>query len=313
MCWPLSSVRSSMRTPRARPPSTRPASKRLVAWPASVSSTAAAIPAQPPPMTATRTGSALDPGRGRQPQLAHGRQRNALVQYLEVLVLDFGQQGAVDRRHDQAGALVLTIDRRQLGEGLLVITLGPLVLELHQGREIIRILAIQDIRRRDVELLQLLHRDVDAATPGILANVADDVGQLESHAQIVRVFLRLPILVAEDFGSEQADDAGHAVAIQRQALEVEIARLLEIHLHTVDDFQQLLLGQVDARSDPLQRLANWMLRIAFGNALHLLAPPRQFGRGDRQIVAFIDNIIHLAAESVERHDGLPALGGHEEK
>src|SRR5574343_74547 len=112
MCWPLSSVLPSMLTLRARPPSTRPASKRLVAWPASVSSTAAAIPAQPPPMTATRTGSALDPGLGRQPQLAHGRQRNALVQYLEILVLDFGEHGAIDRRHDQPWALALAIDGR---------------------------------------------------------------------------------------------------------------------------------------------------------------------------------------------------------
>src|SRR5574343_1825789 len=242
MCWPLSSVRSSMRTPRARPPSTRPASKRLVAWPASVSSTAAAIPAQPPPMTATRTGSALDPGLGRQPELAHGRQRNTLVQYLELVAPNLIEQCPVNRCHDQARALALSVDRRQLGKGLLVILLRPLVLEFHQGSEIVRITGVQNIGSRDVELLEFVHRNVDAATPGIFADIADDVGQLESHAKIVGVLLCLSILIAKDLGSQQSDNAGDAVAIERQALEIQISGLREIHLHTVDDLQQLLLG-----------------------------------------------------------------------
>src|SRR5574343_126743 len=132
MCWPLSSRRPAMLTLRALPPSTRPASNSVTAWPPVVSSTAAASPAQPPPMTATRMCSALDPGLGGQPQLTHGRQRNTLVQNLEILVLDLGKQGAVNRRQDQARPLVLAIEGRQLGKGLLVVFLGPLVLELHQ-------------------------------------------------------------------------------------------------------------------------------------------------------------------------------------
>ncbi|MPN26598.1 hypothetical protein SDC9_174023 [bioreactor metagenome] len=129
----------------------------------------------------------------------------------------------------------------------------------------------------------------------------------------MRVFLRLPVLVAEDLGGEQADDAGNTVAIQRQPLEVEIARLLEVHLHAVDDFQQLLLGQVDARSDILQRLSDGVLRIAFADAFDFLAPPGELGRGQRDVVAFVDHVVDLAAEGVERHDGLTALRGQEQE
>src|SRR5574343_1735747 len=137
MCWPLSSTRPSRLTLRARPPSTRPASNRVVSIPLAVSSTAAAMPAQPPPMTAIFKVSTLDPGFRGQPQLACRRQRNALVQDLEVVAFDLVEQGAIDRRHDQAGALVLAVDGRQLGKGLLVIFFGPLILELHQRREVV--------------------------------------------------------------------------------------------------------------------------------------------------------------------------------
>jgi hypothetical protein len=89
-----------------------------------------------------------------------------------------------------------------------------------------RILGVQDVGGRHVELLEFIHRDVDAAAPGVFADVADDVGELEGHAQVVRVFLRLAVLVAEDLGGEQADDAGDPVAVERQALEIEVARLL---------------------------------------------------------------------------------------
>src|SRR5574343_1269468 len=240
MCWPLSSVWSSRSTLRARPPSTRPASNSVVAMPPAVSSTAAAMPAQPPPMTAIFKVSALEPGFCRKPKLARRRQRNALVQDLKILAPDLIEERAVNRCNDQPGALVLAVNSRQLGKGLLVVFFGPLILELHQRRKVVRILSVQDVGGRDIELLQLVHRDIDAATPGILADVADDVGELEGHAQIVGVFLRLAVLVAKDFGSKQADHTGDTVAIERQPLEIEIARLLEVHLHAVDDFQQLL-------------------------------------------------------------------------
>src|SRR5574343_1055106 len=179
MCWPLSSVRPSRLMLRARPPRTRPASNSVVRAPPAASSTAAAMPAQPPPMTAIFKGSALDPGFCRQPELSRRRQRNALMQHPEVLATDLVEHGAVDGSHDQPRPLALAVNRREVGKRLLVILFRALVLELHEGGEVVRVTAIEDIGGRHVELFELIHRDVDATTPGVLADVADDVGELE--------------------------------------------------------------------------------------------------------------------------------------
>src|SRR5690349_973927 len=100
MCWPLSSRASLACTARARPPSMRAASNRVTRAPLAASSTPAAQPAQPPPTTATFKGClATDIGFPRQPQLAQRREGDALVQDLEVVVLDLVEHGAVDSRH----------------------------------------------------------------------------------------------------------------------------------------------------------------------------------------------------------------------
>src|SRR5262250_3373054 len=137
MCWPLS--RSAVLPPgsatesdRARPPSVRAASSSVTVCPCRVAATAAARPAQPAPTTAIFNGqpppglSAARPApplsasgggerlraavrRSRhppkrlhlpcEPQLAHRREADALVQHPEVLVLDLAQQRAVDAGH----------------------------------------------------------------------------------------------------------------------------------------------------------------------------------------------------------------------
>jgi hypothetical protein len=51
----------------------------------------------------------LDPGAPGQPELAQRRQRGAPVEYLEAIGANFFQQGAIDRRHDQAGTLRLAV------------------------------------------------------------------------------------------------------------------------------------------------------------------------------------------------------------
>src|SRR5512145_2698982 len=114
MCWPLSRVMSRPSgsvpgTARARPPKVRAASNTVTWWPSRVACTAAAMPAQPAPMTASFMKPAPTsvshlpqclhaPG---QPELAQGREADALVQHLEVVAFDFAQQGAVDAGHHQ--------------------------------------------------------------------------------------------------------------------------------------------------------------------------------------------------------------------
>jgi hypothetical protein len=81
-------------------------------------------------------------------------------------------------------------------------------------------------------------REVHAVAPRILAHVADDVGELEGDGRALRVLERARVAIAEDRRGELAHDAGHAVAIELQRVEVGIAMVGEVHLHAVDDLVQ---------------------------------------------------------------------------
>src|SRR5882672_7899899 len=107
MCCPLSRSSDSLNgTLRARPPPCAAISNSETSWPASVAWTAAAKPAHPAPITATRRPVGLTSlpaplGARGDPQLAQRGQRSALVQHLKAVLLDFAQQRAVDVGHHQ--------------------------------------------------------------------------------------------------------------------------------------------------------------------------------------------------------------------
>jgi hypothetical protein len=75
----------------------------------------------------------------------------------------------------------------------------------------------------------------------VLADVADDVGQLESQAQLARVLGGLGSGLAEDARRHLADHAGHQVAVPLERLEVQVARLVQVHPAAFDDGLQLPL------------------------------------------------------------------------
>lgn len=75
----------------------------------------------------------------------------------------------------------------------------------------------------------------------------------------------------------------------------------------------MLLRQADALVEARQRLADGVLRLAFGDAFDFLAPPGKLGRGDGNVVAFVNHVIDFAAKGIERHDGATALQRQEEK
>ena len=171
--------------------------------------------------------------------------------------------------------------------------------------------SVQDVGNRDFEALEFVHRQIDAPAPCIFADVADDVGQLEGHAEVVRVLQCLAVLETEDLCGEQANDAGDAVAIERQCLEVEVARLLQIHLHAVDDLQELLLWDGKLCNDGQQRLRYRMLRLAGIELGDFLPPPGELGARNLQVLALIDDVVDLPAKGVERGDRPPPVRGQE--
>src|SRR5437773_5407515 len=194
MCWPLSSVRSPRSMRRARPPSRRAVSNTQTTRPAPERVTAAAMPAQPPPMTATGTLIARArwpsiPPRGfpRGPGLEKRRQRDPAVEDAVLVALDFGEQRLVDCPGDQARPLCAPFGRGQDGERARVEGAGAFDLVRHQRRESCRDAAPEQIVHFDAKARELILRQVDAAAACVFPDVADDVGELESNAEIARV------------------------------------------------------------------------------------------------------------------------------
>src|SRR5215470_19250727 len=105
--------------------------------------------------------------------------------------------------------------------------------------------ALEKIASRHAKSGHLVLRQVNAAAAGVLADVADDVGELEGDAQIARVVSRSRAGVAEDFRRQQPDDAGDVVAIVLERRKVEITVLLKIHAHSVDDGLEVRLRKVE--------------------------------------------------------------------
>ena len=98
---------------------------------------------------------------------------------------------------------------RQQGQGLVVGAVGAFGLEAHQRHKAVRVFAVQNLVRLHVKLLQLVDGDVDASAHRILAHIADDVGELEGQAQLVRVLRGGVLGLAKDMRRHLAHHAGH--------------------------------------------------------------------------------------------------------
>ena len=80
---------------------------------------------------------------------------------------------------------------------------------------------------------------------------------------------------------------------------------MQIHGHTVDDFQQVFFGQANMRHRFAQRLCDGMPRRAGIEAFDFTAPGIELCGGRVHIAAFINDVIYFAAESIECSDRLP--------
>ena len=69
------------------------------------------------------------------------------------------------------------------GQRFLEESLGALDLEAHQGDEAIVMHAMEDIVGREVEAAQILERQINAAARSVLADVAQDVRELQRDAE----------------------------------------------------------------------------------------------------------------------------------
>src|SRR5579864_7412469 len=78
--------------------------------------------------------------------------------------------------------------------------------------------AVQKLRLCDAEELQLVEGKVDAATPRVLAHVAEDVDQLQRDSQLVGTLQGTRVLETEDAHAHAADDRRHQAAVLAQLI-----------------------------------------------------------------------------------------------
>ena len=183
-CWPLSSQRPSRSNENVAPPSRGLRLEQRDLAPASASSSAAAMPASPPPTTATRHGA--DRGEARPPTqpFSQPRQRQPAPQHELGSPLDPVEQPPVDAGHrGQQAAL-----RRSSSGSELEAALEP-------ARARSRLEA-DELVDRSVDAGRRERRSRSASSPPpagrrgpaeVLADVAQDVGQLQRDAEVVGV------------------------------------------------------------------------------------------------------------------------------
>src|SRR5206468_7299823 len=216
-------------------PSVRAASNTVTSRPAAASVTAAANPAYPPPMTATRCfKSVLPRGFPCDPRLVQRRERDAAIEHTKTVAFDLGEQRAIHRGHHQARSLRAPITTGERCQRLRVTGSRALDLVRHELLERGRDLAPENIRVADAKPPQFILWQVDARALRVLADVADDVGELEGDAEVAGIGARGWVFVAEDLRRQQSDNAGDAMAIALERGEVLVTILVEAHRHAVD-------------------------------------------------------------------------------
>ena len=84
-------------------------------------------------------------------------------------------------------------------------------------------------------------RQIQPANAGVFVDIAQDVGQLQRTAEMMRQQDAVILGKAEYPHRQPSDRAGHAVAIQIERSQVRRADVLRhVHLHAIDDGQEIL-------------------------------------------------------------------------
>src|SRR5690606_30070326 len=164
-----------------------------------------------------------------------------------------------------------------------------------------------------VELLQLVDRQVDAAAPRVVADVADDIGELKRQAQLGGIFERARVGVAEYPRGQFADHAGGVPTVVAQRRPVQIARLVQVHFHAGDS--GLHAGAFNRATGQVRRKRahHGVFGLAREQVVDLRAPPCQLDARHRRVGTFVHHVVYLAAERVQRGNGAPALGRQEQE
>src|SRR5205823_8977780 len=161
-----------------------------------------------PARRAARTESRRRPAAKRDRDLATGRHRYAVAEYLEATRLDLREQREIDPSHDLGRDERTRVHRRKARLRRPIEPPRPVRLMAHELHELLGVPAGLEILDGHAELPQIVLRQVDPPAARVGADIADDVRELERRAHVDRVLARPRIGVAEDLDTAEPDRRG---------------------------------------------------------------------------------------------------------
>ncbi len=123
--------------------------------------------------------------------------------------------------------------------------------------------------------MQCFLRQIEPADGGILVEVAQDVGELQRAAEVMRQRQPVIPLHAEHTDAQPADRARDPVAIEVERREVRRADgSRDVHLHAVDHGEKVLALQIEG-AHRLRQPAQVGWRVAGIDRVDVVAPALQ--------------------------------------
>ncbi len=105
---------------------------------------------------------------------------------------------------------------------------------------------------------EFIEGQIEPADPGILVEIAQDIGELQCASEMMRQRSPVVFLHAEHAHGQAADRARHPVAVEIERPEARRADVAEgVHLHAVDQREEVLLGEPELahRREPVPQCA----------------------------------------------------------
>ena len=237
-------------------------------------------------------------GDRHAPRLRQAQRRSALR---EAAPLERVEQLAVDRAHRLRGAQPAAQLRRQRALRLRIARARARGVEREQARErLARSACARSDSARDAAGLAVLAREVDAPGRGVLADVAQHVGELDRDAQVHGVVAHARAAQPAHAAHEQADRRRDAVAVVLELGERLDLGAAQIDLDPREQVEEAVLGQMEAVHRVAERDPDRMARLAAVGVDELLVPALEQHRAVAAQRGIVGDVVDEPAERVDR-------------
>ena len=173
-------------------------------------------------------------------------------------------------------------------------------------------------RRDQAKAPQILGGQIDAPVLRVLAQVAQDVRELQRHPQVVGEPLGAPRgrcrrgRAAEDRQARPPDRAGHTPAVEHELVETLIGDALDVHAHALDQLAERIGGQREAHARVGQRDDHRIGacgRESSRSSGRAPGPRRPVGAASARAQRPVADVVDAASERVHRAHRAPLRAG----